>query len=145
MFIENPYYRLLTNHTIYAPLASSPVVSIIVAINSDGTLCLQNDTPVLIRPNNDNIVGEFQQDSDNFQLYHYMFPPLQTQDVGQYNIYSGMYQCQCLPTCICASSLIASFIENDVLLINIEIIITTEGKALQYIFMHTYTKCKHII
>ena len=88
--IGNPYFRLFTNHTIHALLASSPEISIIVAIDSDGTTSLQNDTLVLARPNSDNIVGEFQQDSDNFQLYHFMFPPLQRQDMGQYEIYSGI-------------------------------------------------------
>ena len=94
MFIENPFYRLLTNHTIYAPLASSPVISIIVAIDSDGTINQQDDVTnslVLARPSDeDNIIGEFEQDSTNFQLYHYMFPPLQRQNMGQYVIYSGI-------------------------------------------------------
>ena len=93
--IENPYYRLLTNSTIYAPLASSPVISIIVAINSDGTVSQQDDivtdSLVIARRNDEDIIGVFEQDSDNFQLYHYMFPPLQRRDMGahEYVIYSG--------------------------------------------------------
>ena len=91
--VENPYYRLLTNQTIYAPLASSPLISIIVAIDSDGTVSQQDDVVtdslVLARPNDEDIIGVFEQDSNNFQLYHFMFPPLQKQDVGQYVISSS--------------------------------------------------------
>ena len=93
--IENPYYRLLTNHTIYAPLASSPVISIIVAIDSDGTVSQQDDVVtdslILARRNDEDIIGVFEQDTDNFQLYHYMYPPLQRLDMGahEYIIYSG--------------------------------------------------------
>ena len=93
LYIENPYYRLLTNQTIYAPLASSPVISIIVAINSDGTVSQQDDVVtdslVLARPNDEDIIGVFKQDSNNFQLYHYMFPPLQRQNMGEYVISSS--------------------------------------------------------
>ena len=90
---ENPYYRLLTNSTIYAPLASSPVISIIVAIDSDGTVSQQDDVTdslVLARSDDEDFIDMFEQDSDNFQLYHYMFPPLQRQNKGQYIIYSGI-------------------------------------------------------
>ena len=85
--IENPFYKLLTNHTIYAPLASSPVISIIVAIDSDGTTSQQDDVTeslVLTRPNDEDFIGEFEQDPTNFQLYHYMFPPLRRENMGQY-------------------------------------------------------------
>ena len=95
IYIENPFYNLLTNRTIYAPLASSPVISIIVAIDSDGTISQQDDVTqslVLARPNDENFIGEFEQDSNNFQLYHYMFPPLRRRNMGQYVIYSGTYQ-----------------------------------------------------
>ena len=91
--VENPYYRLLTNRTIHAPLASSPVISIIVAIDSDGTVNQQDDVTnslVLARPNNEDFMGEFEQDSTDFQLYHYIFPPLRRQNMGQYIIYSGI-------------------------------------------------------
>ena len=95
LYIENPYYRLLTNQTIYAPLASSPIISIIVAINSDGTVSQQDyvvtDSLVLARPNDEVNIGIFEQDSNNFQLYHYMFPPLRRQNMGEYVIsYSGI-------------------------------------------------------
>ena len=93
--IENPYYRLLTNHTIYAPLASRPIISIIVAIDSDGTVSQQDDvvtdSVVLARPNDEDIIGVFEQDSNNFQLYHYIFPPLRRQNMGQYVIFTGTY------------------------------------------------------
>ena len=93
--IENPYYRLLTNHTIFAPLASSPVISIIVAIDSDGTVSQQDnivtDSLVLARPNDEDFIGVFEQDSNDFQLYHYMFSPLQRQNMGQYVIFAGTY------------------------------------------------------
>ena len=90
--IENPFYNLLTNKTLYAPLASSPLISIIVAINSDGTKDHQDDISdslVLARPNDEDFFGEFRQDSTNFQLYHYMFTPLKRRNMGQYIIYSG--------------------------------------------------------
>ena len=93
-FIENPYYRLLTNSTIYAPLASSPVISIIVAIDSDGTVSQQDDVVtdslVLAHSDDEDFIGEFVQDPTNYQLYHYMFPPLRRQNMGQYVIYAGI-------------------------------------------------------
>ena len=91
--IENPFYKLLINHTIHAPLASSPVISIIVAIDSDGTISQQDDVTeslVLARPYDEDFIGEFEQDSSTFQLYHYMFPPLRRQNMGRYIIFSGM-------------------------------------------------------
>ena len=94
MFTENPFYKLLTNHSIYAPLASSPVISIIVAIDSDGTINQQDDVTeslVLARPNDEDFIGQFEQDSTNFQLYHYVFSPLQRRNMGPYIIYSGTY------------------------------------------------------
>jgi len=84
---------LLTNNTLYAPLASSPLISIIVAIDSDGTKDHQDDITdslVVSRPNDGEFFGIFEQDSTNFQLYHYMFAPLKRQDMGQYIIYSGI-------------------------------------------------------
>ena len=93
-FIENPYYRLLTDRTIYAPLASRPVISIIVAIDSYGTESQQNDVVngslVIAHHNNEDDPKVFQQDSDNFQLYSYMFTLLQRQNMGQYIIYAGI-------------------------------------------------------
>ena len=92
VYIVNPFYNLLTNHTIYAPLASSPVISIIVAIDSDGTVSQQGDVTeslVLAHHDDEDFIGEFEQDSNNFQLYHYMFPPLRRKNMGQYVIYSG--------------------------------------------------------
>ena len=94
IFIENPYYRLLTNHTIYAPLASSPVISIIVAIDSDGTESQQGDVVtdslVLARPDDENFIGVFEQDPISYQLYNYTFPLLQRKNMGQYIIYAGI-------------------------------------------------------
>ena len=90
--VENPFYELLTNRTIYAPLASSPMISIIVAIDSDGTTSQQDDVTeslILARTDDEEFVGEFEQDSTNFQLYHYMFPPLRRENMGQYIMYSG--------------------------------------------------------
>ena len=91
---ENPYYRLLTNSTIYAPLASIPVISIIVAIDSDGTVSQQNDivtdSLILARTDDEDFIGVFKHDPTNYQLYYYMFPPLQRQNMGQYIIYTGI-------------------------------------------------------
>ena len=74
-------------------MASSPVISIIVAIDSDGTVNQQDDVTnslVLARPNDEDFMGEFEQDSTDFQLYHYTFLPLRRQNMGQYIIYSGI-------------------------------------------------------
>ena len=63
------------------------MISIIVAIDSDGTISQQDDITqslVLARPNDDDFNGEFEQDPINFQLYHYMFPPLRRKNMGQY-------------------------------------------------------------
>ena len=78
-------------------MASSPVISIIVAIDSDGTVSQQddavNDSLVLARPDDGNSIGVFEQDPTNYQLYHYMFSPLRRQDMGQYTIYLGIDTC----------------------------------------------------
>ena len=129
--IENPYYRLLTNQTIHAPLASSPVISIIVAIDSDGTVSQQddvvNDSLVLARPNDENITGTFEQDPNNFQLYHYMFPPLQKQDMGQYVIYAGTNAIIYFwYTCV-FHTYFSEMNDEQLLNIIIEVNITTEG------------------
>ena len=89
--IGNPFSDLLTNRTIYTPLASSPVISIVVAIDSDGTISQQNNVTeslVLIGPND--FMDKFEQDSTDFQLYHFTFPPLQRQNMGRYMILSGI-------------------------------------------------------
>ena len=73
-------------------MASSPVISIIVAIDSDGTTSQQDDVTaslILACTNDEDFIGEFEQDSANFQLYHYMFPPLRRENMGQYIMYSG--------------------------------------------------------
>ena len=133
--VENPYYKLLTNHTVHAPLASSPVISIIVAIDSDGTVNQQDDVTnslVLARPNDEDFMGEFEQDSNNFQLYHYIFPPLQRQNMGQYIIYSGI-SANIYFVCIYTHMLhFLDIYEEQLLNIMIEINITTEGDVLQF-------------
>ena len=76
-------------------MASSPVISIIVAIDSDGTISQQDDVVtdslVITRLDDEDIIDVFEQDSTNFQLYHYMFPPLQRLDMGahEYVIHLG--------------------------------------------------------
>ena len=85
---------MVTNKTILAPLASSPVISIIIAINSDGTEDQQNNVTnslVIVNVNDNNFIENFEQDSVNFQLYHYIFPPLQRRNMGRYIVYSGTY------------------------------------------------------
>jgi len=94
--LENPYYALLTNQTLVVPLASSPVISIIIAIDSDGTRSQQDNVTnslVLTHTNNNGdevIVDGLEQDSENFQLYHYTFPPVRRSDNGTYAVTSGM-------------------------------------------------------
>ena len=88
--IENPYYKLITNQTILAPLASSPFISIFVAINSDGTKEQQNNVTGSLKLESKTDVGEFEQDPTRFQLYHYIFSPLKRSNKGSYTIYSGI-------------------------------------------------------
>ena len=95
-FSENPFYKLLTNQSLIVPLASSPVISIIIAIDSDGTRSQQDNVTnslVFTHTNNNgdvvNVDG-FEQDPENFQLYHYTFPPVQRSNNGTYTITSGM-------------------------------------------------------
>jgi len=87
---------LLTNQSLIVPLASSPVISIIIAIDSDGTRSQQDNVTnslVFTHTNNNgdvvNVDG-FEQDPENFQLYHYTFPPVQRSNNGTYTITSGM-------------------------------------------------------
>ena len=79
------------------PLASSPVIRIIIAIDSDGTRSQQDSVTnslVLTHTNNNgdevNVEDGLEQDPENFQLYHYTFPPVQRSNNGTYTITSGM-------------------------------------------------------
>jgi len=98
----NPYYQLIENSLvngtyIFAPVASSPVINIIIAINSDGTLTQQNNITsslMFTHQNNNNMlipINGLEPSPDNFQLYTYTFPPLQLRNNGTYTIYSGIY------------------------------------------------------
>lgn len=95
LHIENPYYELLSTNSIFAPVASSPVIRIVIAINSDGTIDQQrvttdslnfthtrNDIPMLVEG--------LEPDPLNFQLYEYTFPPLRRSSQGDYRIQSGI-------------------------------------------------------
>ena len=87
---------MLTNNSLVVALGSSPVISIIIAIDSDGTRSQQdNATNSLVfthTSNNGDVVNVdgLEQDPVNFQLYHYTFPPVQRSSVGTYTITSGM-------------------------------------------------------
>ena len=87
---------MLTNKSLVVPLASSPVISIIIAIYSDGTRSQQdNITNSLVlthTSNNGDVVNVdgLEQDPVNFQLYHYTFLPVQNSSEGIYTITSGM-------------------------------------------------------
>jgi len=78
------------------PLASSPVISIIIAIDSDGSRSQQDNVTnslVFTHTNNNGVVVNvdgLEQDPENFQLYHYTFSPVQRSDNGTYTIKSGM-------------------------------------------------------
>ena len=87
---------MITNQSILAPLGSSPVISIIIAIDSDGTRSQQDNVTnslVFTHTNNssDVVNVDLEQDPVNFQLYHYTFPPVQRSSVGTYTITSGMF------------------------------------------------------
>jgi len=88
---------LLSNQSLIVPLASSPVISIIIAIDSDGARSQQDNVTnslVFTHTNNDGLVVNvdgLKQDPGNFQLYHYTFPPIQRSSVVSYNITSGMF------------------------------------------------------
>ena len=137
VYTENPFYKLLTNRTIHAPLASSPVISIIVAIDSDGTVSQQDDITeslVLALPNDEDFIGEFEQDSTDFQLYHYMFPPLRRENMGRYFIYSGNKANIYIPRI----KMYSSYSEiNEEQQIVIEVFITTEGNVYNCSYVHT--------
>ncbi|XP_065910282.1 uncharacterized protein [Dysidea avara] len=96
---RNPYYQLIDNSLvngtyIFAPVASSPVINIIIAIDSDGTLTHQNNVTnslMFTHTNNNNMqipINGLEPDPDNFQLYTYTFPPLQLRNNGTYTIFS---------------------------------------------------------
>ncbi|XP_065903440.1 uncharacterized protein [Dysidea avara] len=93
---ESPFYKLLTNKSLVVPLASSPVISIIIAIYSDGTRSQQdNITNSLVlthTSNNGDVVNVdgLEQDPVNFQLYHYTFLPVQNSSEGIYTITSAI-------------------------------------------------------
>ena len=77
------------------PLGSSPVISIIISIDSDGTRSQQDivtNSLVFTHTNNNGAavgVDGLEQDPVNFQLYHYTFPPVQDGDEGTYTITAG--------------------------------------------------------
>ena len=77
-------------------MASSPDISIIIAIDSDGTRSQQDNVTnslVFTHTNNSGVVVNvdgLEQDPVNFQLYHYTFPPVQNSSEGIYSIQSGV-------------------------------------------------------
>ena len=95
--LENPYDNLLSDSSIFAPVASSPMIRIIIAINSDGTIAQQrNTTDSLIfthttRAGITRPVEGLRPDPQSFQLYQYTFPPLRRSSQGEYRIQSSMY------------------------------------------------------
>lgn len=97
----NPYYQLMDNSLvngtyIFAPVASSPVINIIIAIDADGTLAQQDivtNSLMFTHTNNNNMltpISGLVPAPDNFQLYTYTYPPLQLRNNGTYTIHSGM-------------------------------------------------------
>jgi len=79
-----------------APLGSRPVISVIIAIDSDGTRSQQDNITnslVLTHTSNSSTVfdvdGGFKQDPFNFQLYNYTFPPVTNSNEGNYTITSS--------------------------------------------------------
>jgi len=73
------------------PLGSRPVISVIIAINSDGTRSQLTDSLVLTHTGAAvDVDGRLEQDRDNFQLYHYTFPPVQRSNIGTYAITAGV-------------------------------------------------------
>ena len=90
---ENPFYKLLTNQSLVALLGTSPVISVIIAIDSDGTRSQQDNVTnslVFTHTSSSGDVVNVDGLEDNFQLYHYTFPPVQRSSVGTYTITSGM-------------------------------------------------------
>ena len=98
-FLENPFYSLLTNQSLEVPSGSRPQISVIIAIDSDGTRSQQdNVTNSLLFTHTSNSgavvnVDGLEQDPVNFQLYHYTFPPTRRSSIGSYTITSSMYVC----------------------------------------------------
>lgn len=96
LLLENPYHNLLSDSSIFAPVASSPIISIIIAINSDGTIAQQRSTT-------DSLTFTHTRDGEmtpveglnpsplSFQLYQYTFPPLRRSSQGDYRIQSSTY------------------------------------------------------
>ena len=78
-------------------MASSPVISIIIAIDSDGTRLRQDNVTnslFLTHTDNNGVVtvvnmDALEQDPVTFQLYHYTFPPVQDSSEGIYTIIAG--------------------------------------------------------
>ena len=93
---------LLTNQSLVVPLGSSPEISVIIAIDSDGTRSQQDNVTnslVFTHTGNSGAVVNMdglEQDPVKFQLYHYTFPPVQTDSAGNYIITSGLYACVCI-------------------------------------------------
>jgi len=84
----------VSNWISVVPLASSPVISIIIAIDSDGTRTQQDNVTnslLITHTNNDVIsVDGLEQDPVNSQLYHYTLPPVENSSEGIYAIQSGV-------------------------------------------------------
>ena len=101
-YSENPFYLLLTNKNLVVPLDNSPVIDIVIAIDSDGTKSQQDIvTKSLVfthTSNNGDVVNVdgLEQNPVNFQLYNYTFPPVQRSSVGNYTITSGTYVLSCI-------------------------------------------------
>ena len=96
LYLANPYYNLLSTNSIFAPVASSPMIRIVIAINSDGTLDQQRRTTqsLIFTHTRNNVtmpIDGLEPDPLNFQLYQYTFPPLRRNSGGNYRIQSSMH------------------------------------------------------
>ena len=76
-------------------MASSPIIRIVIAINSDGTIDQQvvtTDSLSFTHTRNEVAMPleGLEPDPLNFQLYEYTFPPLRRSSQGEYRIQSGI-------------------------------------------------------
>jgi len=104
-YLVNPYFNLLSDSRIFAPVASSPIIRIVIAINSDGTIAQQRMTTdsLIFTHTRDDIttsVEGLEPDSLIIQLYKYTFPPLRRGSQGDYRIRSCTYVCMYTMFCI---------------------------------------------
>ena len=85
--LENPYVRLISNSNISATLGTRQELEFVIAIDSDGSKLQQNSVLSLVNFTFDNLINATMlqlTESNEFQHYTYVSPPIDNSSAGLY-------------------------------------------------------------